>query len=85
MLDSSRWSTFSVRAELAPSVTWGWSQRIPGSKSVGLPTSFVLSGSSKHRWIELQEDLREVIEMLLEDSEPKLESEFVDVHTIQVA
>jgi predicted RNase H-like HicB family nuclease len=34
---------------------------------------------------ELQENLREVIEMLLEDGEPKLESEFVDVRTIQVA
>ena len=34
---------------------------------------------------ELQQDLREVIEMLLEDGEPALESEFVDVRTIQVA
>ncbi len=34
---------------------------------------------------ELQENLREVIEMLLEDGEPTLESEFVDVRTIQVA
>ena len=34
---------------------------------------------------ELQENLREVIELLLEDGEPELESEFVDVHTIQVA
>ena len=34
---------------------------------------------------ELQESLREVIEMLLEDGEPVLESEFVDVRTIQVA
>ena len=34
---------------------------------------------------ELQENLREVIEMLLEDGEPALESEFVDVRTIQVA
>lgn len=34
---------------------------------------------------ELQENLREVIEMLLEDGEPRLESEFVDVRTIQVA
>jgi predicted RNase H-like HicB family nuclease len=31
---------------------------------------------------ELQENLREVIEMLLEDGEPKLESEFVDVRTL---
>ena len=34
---------------------------------------------------ELQDNLREVIEMLLEDGEPTLESEFVDVGTIQVA
>jgi predicted RNase H-like HicB family nuclease len=34
---------------------------------------------------ELQANLREVIEMLLEDGEPTLESEFVDVRTIQVA
>jgi predicted RNase H-like HicB family nuclease len=34
---------------------------------------------------ELQRNLREVIEMLLEDGEPQLQSEFVDVQTIQVA
>ena len=34
---------------------------------------------------ELQANLREVIEMLLEDGEPQLESEFIDVRTIQVA
>jgi len=34
---------------------------------------------------KLQANLREVIEMLLEDGEPALESEFVDVRTIQVA
>ncbi len=34
---------------------------------------------------ELEENLREVIEMLLEDGEPRLESEFVDLRTIQVA
>ena len=34
---------------------------------------------------ELQANLREVIEMLLEDGEPELQSEFVDVRTIQVA
>jgi len=34
---------------------------------------------------ELQQNLGEVIEMLLEDGEPVLESEFVEVHTIQVA
>jgi len=34
---------------------------------------------------ELQRNLGEVIGMLLEDGEPVLESEFVDVRTIQVA
>lgn len=34
---------------------------------------------------EIQRNLQEVIEMLLEDGEPKLESEFLDVRTIQVA
>jgi len=34
---------------------------------------------------ELQRNLSEVIGMLLEDGEPALESEFVDVRTIQVA
>jgi predicted RNase H-like HicB family nuclease len=34
---------------------------------------------------EVQSNLREVIELLLEDGEPVLESEFVDVRTIQVA
>lgn len=34
---------------------------------------------------ELQKNLREVIEMLLEDGDPALESEFVGMQTIQVA
>lgn len=34
---------------------------------------------------ELEKNLREVIEMLLEDGDPKLESEFVGLQTIQVA
>jgi predicted RNase H-like HicB family nuclease len=34
---------------------------------------------------ELQGNLREVIEMPLEDGEPKLESEFLEVRTVQVA
>lgn len=34
---------------------------------------------------ELQRNLQEVIEMLLEDGDPDLESEFVGVHKIQVA
>ena len=34
---------------------------------------------------ELHRNLQEVLEMLLEDGDPKLESEFVGVQTIQVA
>ena len=34
---------------------------------------------------ELQSNLQEVIAMLLEDGDPRLESEFVGVHTIKVA
>jgi predicted RNase H-like HicB family nuclease len=34
---------------------------------------------------ELEQNMREVIEMLLEDGEPHLESEFVDIRSIQVA
>ncbi len=34
---------------------------------------------------ELNRNLQEVIAMLLEDGEPKLESEFVGVHNIAVA
>jgi len=34
---------------------------------------------------ELNQNLAEVIEMLLEDGEPKLESQFIGTQTIQVA
>ena len=34
---------------------------------------------------ELQENLREVIQMLLEDGDPRMESEFVGMQRIQVA
>jgi len=34
---------------------------------------------------ELDANLREVIEMLLEDGDPKLESEFVGLQTIDIA
>ena len=47
----------------------GW----PGAHTQGVDTE------------ELLRNLREVIEMLLEDGDPKLESEFVDVQTILVA
>lgn len=34
---------------------------------------------------ELHQNLREVIEMLLEDGEPQLEGEFVGLQTVEVA
>jgi len=34
---------------------------------------------------ELQQNLREVVEMLLEDGQPVLESEYVGVRTVRVA
>jgi predicted RNase H-like HicB family nuclease len=34
---------------------------------------------------ELQSNLQEVIEMLLQDGEPRIESEFVGIQTIRVA
>jgi hypothetical protein len=34
---------------------------------------------------ELLSNLREVVELLLEDGEPRLEAEFVGTHTVQVA
>jgi predicted RNase H-like HicB family nuclease len=34
---------------------------------------------------ELDQSLREVIELLLEDGEPKLEGEFIGTHTVTVA
>ncbi len=34
---------------------------------------------------ELRENLREVIELLLEDGEPRLETEFIGTQTVQVA
>ena len=34
---------------------------------------------------ELLDNLREVVAMLLEDGEPRLEAEFVGTHTVQVA
>jgi predicted RNase H-like HicB family nuclease len=55
----------------------------------GLYVGYVPGWSGAHTQAadidELQSNLREVIEMLLEDGEPKLESEFLEVRSIQVA
>jgi predicted RNase H-like HicB family nuclease len=66
--------TFSVVVERDPDTGFyvghvpGW----PGAHSQGATLD------------ELRQNLREVVEMLLEDGEPKLEAEFVGVQTIQV-
>jgi predicted RNase H-like HicB family nuclease len=52
---------------------------------VGYVPGFPGAHSQAETLDQLQENLREVIEMLLEDGEPKLEAEFVGIQTIQVA
>lgn len=64
---------FVVERDPAMKLLVGYVPGWPGAHSQGADPS------------ELQENLHEVIEMLLEDGEPALESEFVDVRTIQVA
>ena len=67
--------TFNVIVERDPDTNFlvgsvpGW----PGAHSQGTT------------YDELEKNLREVIAMLLEDGDPKLESEFVGLQTIQVA
>jgi predicted RNase H-like HicB family nuclease len=67
--------TFSVVVECDPETGLyvghvpGW----PGAHSQGATLD------------ELRQNLREVVEMLLEDGDPKLEAEFVGVQIIQVA
>jgi predicted RNase H-like HicB family nuclease len=57
--------------------------------STGLYVGYVPGFSGAHSQgetlDELRKNLREVIEMLLEDGEPILETEFVGIQTIQVA
>ena len=52
---------------------------------VGYVPGFAGAHSQGESIDELQKNLREVIEMLLEDGEPQLESEFVGTQTISVA
>ena len=52
---------------------------------VGYIPGFPGAHSQGETMDELNRNLEEVIEMLLEDGEPKLESEFVGVHTVRVA
>jgi predicted RNase H-like HicB family nuclease len=57
--------------------------------STGLYVGYVPGFSGAHSQgetlDELRQNLQEVIEMLLEDGEPVLETEFVGTQTIQVA
>jgi predicted RNase H-like HicB family nuclease len=53
--------------------------------NVGYVPGFPGAHSQAETLEELQENLREVIEMLLEDGDPKLEAEFIGIQTIQVA
>ena len=52
---------------------------------VGYVPGFPGAHSQGETLDELHKNLREVIEMLLEDGAPKLEAEFVGIQTIQVA
>jgi predicted RNase H-like HicB family nuclease len=52
---------------------------------VGYVPGFPGAHSQGETLDELQVNLREVIEMLLEDGEPVLEGDFVGTHTIRVA
>jgi predicted RNase H-like HicB family nuclease len=52
---------------------------------VGFIPGFPGAHSQAETLEELQLNLKEVIEMLLEDGEPVLESEFIGVHDIAVA
>jgi predicted RNase H-like HicB family nuclease len=67
--------TFSIVVERDPdtSLYVGYVPGWPGAHSQGVTLD------------ELEGNLREVIAMLLEDGDPKLESEFVGVQTIRVA
>ena len=52
---------------------------------VGFVPGFPGAHSQGETLDELNANLREVIEMLLEDGEPKLESEFIGVQNVAVA
>ena len=52
---------------------------------VGYVPGFVGAHSQAETLDELKDNLREVIEMLLEDGEPPIEGEFVGTQTIRVA
>ena len=75
LLRSLEMRTFSVVVQRDPEtdVFVGYVPGWPGAHSQGATVD------------ELRENLQEVVQMLLEDGDPKLESEFVGIQTIQVA
>ena len=52
---------------------------------VGYVRGFPGAHSQAETLDELNKNLREVIEMLLEDGEPRLQGEFIGTHTVSVA
>lgn len=61
-------------------------ERCPDTKLyVGYVPGFAGAHSQGDSLDELQRNLREVIEMLLEDGDPDLEAEFVGIQSITVA
>jgi predicted RNase H-like HicB family nuclease len=52
---------------------------------VGYVPGFPGAHSQAETLDELQHNMREVVEMLLEDGEPKLEAEFIGTQTVKVA
>jgi predicted RNase H-like HicB family nuclease len=52
---------------------------------VGYVPGFAGAHSQAETLDELNQNLREVIEMLLEDGEPKIEAEFIGIQTVKVA
>lgn len=52
---------------------------------VGYVPGFAGAHSQGETLEELNENLREVIEMLLEDGEPKIEADFIGTQTVMVA
>ena len=58
--------------------------RDPSDAALGSIPGWPGAHSQEATLDEVEKNLREVIEMLLEDGDPKLESEFVGLQTIQV-
>ena len=52
---------------------------------VGYVPGFAGAHSQAETLDELNQNLREVIEMLLEDGEPKIEAEFIGIQTVKIA